>query len=145
MDFQNQLDRLEKHVADMKAAVHAAAAETRQQLEHRIDKTQAETDRRLDDAKQRAVTAADKTQDAWEQKRSDAKAHVAEVKAKAHHRRDQIDADFAASDADLAEAEAADAIDFADWAIENAQLAVLDALYMRARAGGKAEHAKVGA
>ena len=90
------------------------------------------------------MAAAGRTQGAWEQKRSDAQAQVAEIKAKAHHRRDRIDADVAASDADLAEAEAADAIDFADWAVENAQLAVLDALYMRARAIEKEEQAKVG-
>ena len=145
MDFQNQLDRLEQHVADLRAAVHAAAAETRQQLEQRIDKAQAETDRRLDEAKQQAGAAADRTQNLWEQKRSDAKARVAEIKSKAHHRRERIDANVAAGDADMAEAEAADAIDFADWAIENAQLAVLDALYLRARAADKAERVKVGA
>jgi hypothetical protein len=53
MDLQNQLDRLEQYVADTRAAGHAAAAVTHQYLKQRIDRTQAGTDRRLDDAKQR--------------------------------------------------------------------------------------------
>lgn len=144
MNFQNQVDELERRVAEMKVAVNAAAVESRQQLEQRFDKTQAETDRRLDDAKQQAGAVGDRTRNAWEQKRSDAKARVAEVKSKARNRRDRMDAHVAASDADLAEAEAADSIDFAVWTIENAQLAVVDALYTRARADEKAERGKPG-
>ena len=49
MDLQNQLDRLEQYVADTRAAGHAAAADTHQYLKQRIDRTQAGTDRRLDD------------------------------------------------------------------------------------------------
>ncbi|MET0993025.1 MAG: hypothetical protein ABWY20_02630 [Mycobacterium sp.] len=47
---------------------------------------------------------------------------------------DQIDADGPAMDADLTEADAYDAIDFALEAIEAASHAVLDALYARANA-----------
>ena len=49
-----------------------------------------------------------------------------------------MDADFATSDADLAEADALDAIDFADWAVENARLAILDAINSRITANEKA-------
>ena len=40
---------------------------------------------------------------------------------------DQLDARIAANQADGAEADAADAIDFAAWTVDNARLAVLDA------------------
>jgi hypothetical protein len=145
MEFQHQIDKLEARVAEMKAAVHAATAETHQQLEQRIDKTQEDTDRVLDEAKQHAGAAADRTRNAWEQAREDARARAAGIKAKARSRHERMDANAAASDADLAEAEAAAAIDYSLWAIENAQLAVLDALYLRARANDKAERVAVGA
>ena len=58
-------------------------------------------------------------------------------KAKAKHRADQVDADFAASDADLAEADAYAAIDYADWAVENARVAILDAIDARVTADEK--------
>ena len=45
----------------------------------------------------------------------------------------------AATDADWAEADAADAIDYADWAVDNAQLAMLDAIDARAYADGLAK------
>ena len=84
---------------------------------------QTDADRALSQAKQEAGAAADRTKDSWEQRRADAQASMAVLKAKAQRRADKVDADFAASDADLAEADASDAIDFADWAVENARLA----------------------
>jgi hypothetical protein len=52
-----------------------------------------------------------------------------------------MDAKDAAGEADWAEGEAADALDFADWAIRNAQLAILDAIDARARAAELAKAA----
>ncbi len=49
-----------------------------------------------------------------------------------------MDADFAASDADWAEADAYAAIDYADWAVENARVAILDAIDARITADEKA-------
>ena len=100
MDFNKQLDDLENHVEQLKASVAAAAEENHEQLKQRIDQAQADTDRALAEAKQEASAAADKAQSSWEQTRSDAKARLDEFKAKAQHRADQVDADFAASDAD---------------------------------------------
>ena len=45
-----------------------------------------------------------------------------------------MDAKVAATDADWAEADAAEALDFADWAVGNAQLSILDAIHARAYA-----------
>jgi hypothetical protein len=45
---------------------------------------------------------------------------------------------MAASDADWAEADAYDAIDYASWAVDNARLAVLDAIDARIYAGERA-------
>jgi hypothetical protein len=145
MDFQNRVDGLERRATEMKAAVNAATVETRHQLEQRLAVAEAETDQALNEAHLQAGAAADRTRTAWEQARADAKARVAEIKLKAAHRHDRIEADAAGVDAELAEGEAGMAIDLATWAIGNAQLAVLDALYMRARAQDKVERVKVGA
>ena len=52
---------------------------------------------------------------------------------------DQLDAKAAATDADWAEQDAADALDFAVYVIYDAQLAVLDALDARAYADDRAK------
>src|SRR6476620_11480093 len=110
MDFNDRIDDLQERVTAVKTSVNAAAHETHQQLSQRIDAAHADADRALSQAKQEAGAAADRTQDSWEQARADAQARMAVLKAKAQRRADQVDADFAASDADLAEADASDAI-----------------------------------
>jgi len=73
--------------------------------------------------------------------RADAAAKREDVKARIDKRNRQLDAKAAAKDADWAEADAADALDFADWAIESAGLAVLDAIDARAFADERAKAA----
>jgi hypothetical protein len=58
-----------------------------------------------------------------------------------NRRADQLDAKLAASQADGAESDAADAIDFAAWTVDNARLAVLDAIDARAYADERAKAA----
>jgi hypothetical protein len=50
-----------------------------------------------------------------------------------------VDAKVAAKDADWTEDDAAEALDFADWAVDNAELAILDAIHARAYADKLAE------
>ena len=118
--------------------------ENHEQLQQRIATAQAETDRALDEAKQEATAAADEAQSSWEQTRADAKARLDALKAKAQRRADQVDADFAASDADWAEADAYAAIDYADWAVENARLAILDAIDARVFADERRQRSSSG-
>jgi hypothetical protein len=138
MDFNERIDDLQNRVAAVKTSVDAATSETHQQLSKRIATAQADADRALGEAKQDAGAAADKAKDSWEQGRADAQARVAVLKAKAQRRADKVDADFAGSDADWAEADAYAAIDYADWAVENARLAILDAIDARITANEKA-------
>jgi chromosome segregation ATPase len=138
MDFNKQLDDLENRVEELKASVTAAAHENHEQLKKRVDEAHAETDQALNNAKQQANAAADKAESSWEQTRLGAKARLDELKAKAQRRRDRVDANFAQNDADLAEADAYDAIDYADWAVENARVAILDAIDARVSADDKA-------
>ena len=63
--------------------------------------------------------------------KADAAARMDDFDAKMDRRADQIDANIATDQADGAEADAADAIDFAAWTVDNARLAVLDAIDAR--------------
>jgi hypothetical protein len=84
--------------------------------------------------KDKADAARDNASSDWQEIREKWHAHVAKVRARAHKKKDQIDAHDAAVDADMTESYAYDAVDFALDAIEEAEYAVLDAIYARANA-----------
>jgi hypothetical protein len=71
--------------------------------------------------------------------KTDAAGRREDIKAKIDKRADQLDAKAAATDADWAEQDAADALDYAVYVIYDAQLAVLDALDARAYADERAK------
>ena len=66
--------------------------------------------------------------------RADAAAKREDVKAKIDKRTRQMDAKDAASDADWADATPPTPSTYADWAVDNAELAMLDAIDARAYA-----------
>jgi glycerol-3-phosphate dehydrogenase len=66
--------------------------------------------------------------------KADAAAKLDDFDAKLDRRADQRDAKLAVRQADGAEADAADAINFAAWTVDHARLAVLDAIDARADA-----------
>jgi hypothetical protein len=134
MEFSERLDALQKRVAAAKADVQAAATESREQLGKRIDQAQGDLDRATQKAKQQADQAADRAGTKWAQMRADAAAKMENVKAKMDKRDRQMDAKLAASEAEWADADAVDAIYFAEWAVDNAELAILDAIDARAYA-----------
>jgi hypothetical protein len=131
MDFSSQLDALEQQVAVARSGVQAAANESRDQLRQRIDQAQADQNQAAKNAKDSAEAS---TTSKWKQMRADAAAKMDDVKARMDKRSQQIDADIAATDADMADADASAAIDYAAWTIDNARLAVLDAIDARAYA-----------
>jgi hypothetical protein len=138
MDFEAKLSGLQQRVEDVKSSVNQAATESHEQLVQRIDNAHADADRDFDTAKAHVTAAAGEAQRSWEQMRTDARAKAAEIKAKAERRADEVDASLAASDAEWADADAAAAVDYANWAVENARLAILDAIDARAYADERA-------
>jgi hypothetical protein len=90
-------------------------------------------------SKQRAAQTADRAESKWAQMKADAAARREDIKAKIDKRADQLDAKAAAADADWAEQDAADALDYAVYVVYDAQLAVLDALDARAYADERAK------
>jgi hypothetical protein len=144
MNYSERLDTLQQRVATARAAVQDAARESRDQLKQRIGQAQADVDRAAESARQQADQGADRARSKWVQMRADAAAKREDVKGKIDKRNRELDAKAAASDADWAEADAADALDYADWTVENAQLAILDAIDARAYADQLAKAATSG-
>ena len=141
MDFSAQLEKLQKQAADTVAAVRAAANESREQLQQRIDQAPVDVNLAMKDASDRADTTAEQAKSQWAAMKADASAKMDDIKAKIDKRSKEFDAESASADADLAEADASAAIDFADWAVGNARLAVLDALDARAYADERKKNA----
>src|SRR6187200_2884612 len=113
MDFSAKLDELQQRAADAKAAAQAAASESHDQLRQRIEQAKAEVDQKASDARQDAHAATDKARSRWAEVKADAAAKLDDFDAKMDRRADQRDAKLAARQADGAEADAADAIEFA--------------------------------
>ena len=134
MDFHAELDKLQERAAKAATAAREALAEDQLQRQQRIERAQVDLDLAAKDARQKVEETSDKAERKWSQMRSDAAAKVGDVKARAHHRAAQLDAKVAENDAEWAEIDALDALDYADWAVDNAALAVLDAIDARARA-----------
>jgi hypothetical protein len=141
MDFSTKLDDLQQHAADAKAAAQAAVSESREQLRQRIDQARVDVDLAAKDARQQVGEAAASARSTWAQMKADAAAKLEDFEAKMDRRADQHDAKVAARQADGAEADAADAIEFAAWTVDHARLAVLDAIDARVNADELAQQA----
>ena len=141
MDFSTKLDDLQQRAADAKATAQAAVSESREQLRQRIDQARVDVDLAAKDTRQQVGEAAASARSTWAQLRADAAAKLDDFEAKMDRRADQHDAKVAARQADGAEADAADAIEFAAWTVDHARLAVLDAIDARVNADQLAQQA----
>jgi hypothetical protein len=141
MDFSAKLDDLQQRAADAKAAAQAAVSESREQLRQRIDQARVDVDLAAKDARQQVGEAAASARSTWAQMKADAAVKLEDFQAKMDRRADQHDAKVAARQADGAEADAADAIEFAAWTVDHARLAVLDAIDARVNADELAQQA----
>jgi hypothetical protein len=115
--------------------------ESREQLRQRIDQARVDVDLAVKDARQQVGEAAASARSTWAQMKADAAARMDDVDAKMDRRADQHDAKLAARQADGAEADAADAIEFAAWTVDHGRLTVLDAIDARAYADDLARSA----
>jgi len=141
MDFSAKLDDLQQRAAHAKQAAQAAVSESREQLRQRIDQAKVDVDLAAKDARQQVGEAAASARSTWAQMRAEAAAKLDDFEAKMDRRADQHDAKVAARQADGAEADAADAIEFAAWTVDHARLAVLDAIDARVNADQLAQQA----
>jgi hypothetical protein len=140
MDFYAKLDGLQQQIVQTKSTVQAATTESREQIRQRIDQAKAETDRPAPGAKQ-SPQGRD-AQNKWAKMRADASDKMGEVKARIDKRNREMDAGMAANDADWAETDAVEAIDYAAWTLDNARVSMLDAIDARAYANAQASGAR---
>jgi hypothetical protein len=94
------------------------------------------------DTRQQVGKAAASARSKWAQMKADAAAKLDDFEAKMDRLADQRDAKRAARQADGAEADAADATEFAAWMVDHARLAVLDAIDTRGYADELAQQGR---
>ena len=140
-DFAVELDKLQQHVSDAKSAAQSASTESRDKLKEHLDKAQADMDAAGKDAKQQTDQAASGARRIWAEMKAETAARMGDAKARIEQRARQMDVKATAEEAHLAEAGAADAIDFAMVAVDNARLAILEAISTRINADEKAKAA----
>ena len=128
-DFYKRLDDLEQRVNKVRSAVHAPTAESDAQLQ--IAQQDAALNPSVENARQQVVHADGTARTKWAQTKGGVAAKVSDVKANIDKWNRQVNAKAADANADWAEGDAAEDLDFADRAVENAQLAMLRAIHAR--------------
>jgi hypothetical protein len=128
------LDSLSKSLAELsdraKAAEKRAAdarSETREQLDAHVADLKASGQRKRDEVHSRNAKAKDEITSRWSELRDQTHSHFTQMQSDIDERRDEHDAKVAQRRADRAAENAAEAIDFAIYAIDEAEVSVLDA------------------
>jgi chromosome segregation ATPase len=138
MSVSEQVDALQKRVADLKSSASQAQHETNEQVKARIGQAKADIAARQDAVKAKAGQAADQAQGQWKSMKADAAANTQDLRDRIGRKRDERDVKKAEREAEEAEGDAADALDYASWAVDQAELAVLDAIDARNWADARA-------
>ena len=138
MSISEQVDALQKRVAELKNSADQARQETNEQVKARISQAKADIAAREGTVKEKTEQAADQTQNQWKKLQADNAAKMKGLHDRIGRQRDQHDVKKAQKEADNAEEDAADALDYAAWAVDQAQLAVLDAIDARTWADARA-------
>jgi DNA repair exonuclease SbcCD ATPase subunit len=131
MSISEQVDTLQQRTAALKSSADQARHETAEQIKVRIDQTKADIAANQDALKAQAGQAADHAQSQWKSMKADAAAKTQDLRDRIDRQRDERDAKKAERQAEAAEEDAADALDYALWVVDQAQLAVLDAIDAR--------------
>jgi hypothetical protein len=138
MSFSEQVEALQKRAADLKSSADQARHETDEQIKARIDKTRADITARQDAVKAKAGETAEHAQGQWKSMKADAAARTQDLRDRMDRQRDERDVKKAERQAEDAEEDAADALDYALWVLDQAELAVLDAIDARSWADARA-------
>jgi hypothetical protein len=132
--LEAQFEKIADTARSATEKVEAAGQRTRDQLEADVAAAHERATAAAVRRKDKSDAAGDTASSEWQEVREKWNAHVAKVRAHAHEKMGQIEAHNSAVNADITEAYAYDAMDFALDAVEEAEYAVLDALYARANA-----------
>jgi hypothetical protein len=120
-------------------AVAAARQEGREELEARLADLRSSAEQRQAQLEQAATEAKDSATARWDDMRVAVRTHRERIKSDLEARKQTSDAKRTQRRADWAEQDAAAAIAFAMFAVEQAEYAVLDAVVARDEADGVAQ------
>lgn len=126
-----RLGELKQRLDDIQASLSAAKKETHQQLQARMNQVAAAAQSATADAAQKVEASSAEAKSRWGAFKSNLDAKKDEIAQRIDARAKEHDLKHAVRTADLAEYDAIDAIDFAELALHNAYLSVLDALDAR--------------
>ena len=138
MSISEQVEALQKRVAELKSSADQARQETNEQVKARISQAKADIAARESAVKEKTEQAADQAQNQWKKLQADNAAKMKDLHDRIGRQREERDVKKAQKEADNAEEDAADALDYAAWAVDQAQLAVLDAIDARTWADARA-------
>ena len=131
MTISDQIDALQKKVAELKSSFDQSRHETSEQVKARLSHAKTAIAARQTAGKDKAEKAADHAQSQWKSLKADAAAKIQDMHDRVDRKRDEHDVKKAERDAQDAEEDAADALDYATWVIDQAQVAVLYAIDAR--------------
>ena len=142
--LRERVDAVQRQAVELKQAVDQVREESREQVKARIQQVKADVAAHQEAARAKAQQAADRAQGQWQSMRADATAKMQDLQDRIGRQRDELDAKRADHHAEVAEYDAVDAVDFAWWAVEQAELAVLDAADARAWADERTAATRTG-
>lgn len=136
--LQKCVEALQDQVTHLKISAYEAREESSAQVRARIEQAKADAAADQEPAREQAGQAADRGHGQWQSMKADATAKMQGLHGRMDRKRDEMDANMAEDDAEGAEADAVDALGYARWAVEQAELAVLDSIDARAWADERA-------
>jgi hypothetical protein len=134
IDLGAEFDKITRKAQEASGNLRAAAAQSNRDLLWGEAKRAQERASAAADRLSEKASAGGGKDSPWQEMQVKWQGHVAKVRATVKAKKDQSDADVAVLDADLAEDSALDAIAFAQAAIDEAESAMLGAIYSRTNA-----------
>ena len=132
--LSESLQALADHVAKMEKKVSAAEKESKEKVEARIDASKADAQARQAEFKAKVNETKAEVASQWEDLQTDYNRQVAQIKSNIEAKKEARELNRASNRADDAEDYAAASIAFAIMAIDDAEIAFLEAIDARAYA-----------
>jgi hypothetical protein len=136
--LREYVDALQEQVTHLKDVADQAREEISAQVRARIEQAKADAAADQERAREGAGQGAGRGQSQWQSVKADAAAKMRGLHGRMGRKRDELDAKVAEDDAEGTGEDALDALDYARWAVGQAELAVLDAIDARTWADERA-------
>lgn len=132
--FDDLIDKLADRAKQAADRVHASTSDTKEKLESQVSKARASANKTTQELEAKATDSQDDASRRWSEIRREWHDHIAKVQTRIDAEKDKADVSRAQHRAEFAERDATEAIDFAYMAIEWAEWAVVDAELARMNA-----------